>query len=373
MDLTQVVDNEELGKAAYAEIEAEKEGDKPGEPEATPAKDAKKKPEPDASDDEPAEGGEKDGEPAEGKDKADDKPADKADDDKSGEDEPAPEEGDHLAVDKKITEYAEKHKMTYAEAKEDIEKTGEILKQYKNDPAEMARAMRNKDREYHKLKADQEKAAAKKEPLFRRMSDEQFIGWAKAEVAKKPEFVEKFREKFPARSESMSDEAIIEEIVDRELTVYHEKATEKENEIKSAASKRRDDLVVAIPEADRRFIPEVKALLQNISDADLLNSDDIVKDALLMAKGKTYDSDIKAAEERGFKRAKEGAQIVGVKPSASGSAPVKGKTSVTLNAKQKERAEQMFGNMAGVDGPEDCYKAYREAFEDELKKDPKFV
>ena len=359
MDLTQEVDNEELGKQAYAELEAEKEGDKPGEPEATPAKDAKKKPEPDASEDEPAEGGEKDGEPADSKEnKADDEPAQ------------APESGD---LDKKITEYAEKHKMTYAEAKEDVEKTEEILKQYKNDPAEMARAMRNKDREYHKLRAEQEKAASKKEPLFRRMTDDQFIGWAKAEVAKKPEFVEKFREKFPARSESMSDEAIIEEIVDRELMVYHDKATEKENEIKSTASKRRDDLVVAIPEADRRFIPEVKALLQGISDADLLNSDDIVKDALLMAKGKTYDADIKAAEERGFKRAKEGAQIVGVKPSASGSAPVKGKPGIALNAKQKERAEQMFGNMAGVDGPEDCYKAYRETYEDELKKDPKFV
>jgi hypothetical protein len=360
LDLTQAVDSEELGKEAYAELEAEKEGDKTGEKEATPVKDAKKKPEPEASDDEPADSEDKDGEPAKGNEEnAEEDPQDG--EEKSGD------------LDKKITEYAEKHKITYAEAKEDIEKTEEILKQYKNDPAEMARAMRNKDREYHKLRAEQEKAAAKKEPLFRRMTDEQFISWAKTELQKKPEFVEKFREKFPAKSETMSDEAIIEEIVDRELMNYHDVATQKENEIKSTATKRRDELVVAIPEADRRFIPEVKSLLQNISDADLLNSEDIVKDALLMAKGKSYDADIKAAEERGFKRAKEGAQIVGVKPSASGATPVKGKSGVSLNAKQKARAEQMFGNMAGVEGPEDCYKAYRETYEDELKKDPNFV
>lgn len=352
---------EQIAEQAYAEIEAEKNGDKPGESKATPDKDAKKKPEPDAPNDEQAETEKTDGESGEGnEDKADEKPADgESEAEESGEDR-----------DKKITDYAEKHKMTYAEAKEDVEKTEEILKQYKNDPAEMARAMRNKDREYHKLRSEAEKAAAKKEPVFQRMTDDQFIEFAKAELGKKPEFIEKYRAKFPARSESMSDEAIIEEIADRELAIYHDKATEKETEIKTTAARLRDEMISSLPESDRRFIPDVKALMEKIGDNDLIRNEGIIQDALKMVKGARYDADIKAAEERGFKRAKEGAQIVGVKASAEGSKGAKPKGGVVLNDRQKSKAEDMYGHTYS---PEECHRLYKETFEDELKKDPKFV
>lgn len=363
VELTQ----DEIAKQAYDEIEAEKEGREPGEPKATPDKDAKKKPETPDTDDEPADESQKDGEADEGKDKsADDKAEDKADDE--------PSEIDGVAADKKIIEYAEKHKMTYVEAKEDIEKTEEILKQFKNDPAEMARAMRNKDREYHKLRAEAEKAAAKKEPAFKRMTDDQYVDWAKEHVKKNADtMVAKFRERFPAKSESMSDEAIIEEIAVQSLPEYKEKASAKEAEIKSQASQKRDEMLSGLSDADKRFIPEVKALLQSVSDHDLITSDDLVKDALYMAKGRKYDADIKAAEERGYKRAKEGAQIVGTKPSGEGSKGVKTKVGISLTNAQKARAEQMFGNTTGVNGAEDCYKLFRETFEDELKENPKFV
>lgn len=351
---------EEIAKQAYDEIEAEKEGRELGEPKATPNPDAKKKPETPDADDEPAEASDKDGDDGEGNDK----PAEDGDE--------ADEDG--VAADKRITEYAEKHKMTYVEAKEDIEKTDEILKQFKNDPAEMARAMRNKDREYHKLRAEAEKAAARKEPAFKRMTDDQYIYWAKEHITKNAEtMVAKFRERFPAKSESMSDEAIIEEMAVQSLPEYKEKASAKEAEIKSQASQKRDEMLAGLSDADKRFIPDVKALLQSVSDHDLITSDDLIKDALYMAKGRKYDADIKAAEERGYKRAKEGAQIVGVKPSGEGSKGVKTKVGIVLTTAQKSRAEQMFGHTTGVTGPEDCYKLFRETFEDELKENPKFV
>jgi len=386
-ELNVEVEQETLAAQAYEEIAAEKEGREPANLLSTPKKDEKKKEESSASDDEQAKDGEKDGDAKDGnEDKADEKADEKAtEDEKTDEeagdsDKEADESADKKAEDgdqdKKISEYAEKHSMTYAEAKEDLEKTAEILKQYKNDPAEMAKAMRNKDREYHKLKAEAEKANAKKEPVYQRMTESQFIAHARTFIPEKhPEMIEKYRADFPAKSESMSDEAIVEEVAQLSLSVYNREADKKEAAIKETASKKRDELIAGVPVADRRFIPEVKALLLETSDASVLSEGFGIQDALYWAKGKAFDAEVKAAEERGFKRAKEGGVILGTKPMADGSKGSGGsKTSGgSLNLAQKQRAEQMFGNTMGVNGPEDCYKLFKETFEDELKKDPKFV
>jgi hypothetical protein len=367
-----------LYKQAMDEIEAEKDGQQPDDKPATPPK---KKDEGEESESEgnPDEGGD-DGENEGGaKDTKDEKkPKEKADE--------TPDDGDKgeevdTDLDKEIQAYAEKHKLTYAEAKEDREKTAEILKQFKNDPAEMARAMRNKDREYHKLKTEQEKAAVKKEPIFKRMTDSQFIDWAKRTLKERPEDqkeneeyihpeVMKFRQLYPTTAESLSDDQIIERIVAESLPKYHQKAAEKEGEIKTTASKKRDELISSVAEADRRFIPDVKAILLETDDEDVLSDKMDIKDALHWAKGKRYDADIKAAEERGAKRAKENPTIAGVKPSGQGSSGNTPKTGVALTDKQKKRAVEMYGN--NYDDSE-CFKLYKETFEDEIKKDKNFV
>ena len=347
---TEDEDFEAVAEKAYARAEKEEKGEVeiPAGTD-TQNKDSETEGQTDDKTDKPADSEAKNGKPAEGND---DKPADDA---------------DGVAADKKITEYAEKHKMTYAEAKEDIEKTEEIIKQFKNDPAEMARAMRNKDREYHKLRLETEKAAAKKEPAFQRMTDDQYISWAKKHIKENDEtMVAKFRERFPAKSEAMSDEAIIEEIAVQSLPEYKEKASAKEAEIRSSAMKRRDEMISGLSEADRKFIPDVKALLQSVSDHDLITSDDLVKDALYMAKGRKYDADIKAAEERGYKRAIEKPQIIGVK-NGGGQRP--SGSAVGLNANQKAVAKEMFG--ADYDDDK-SFDMFQRLYKDELKKNPNF-
>lgn len=358
-------DSDEIAEEAYRELEAENGGQPTGESESTRKKpDDKEESQPEDKSDEQTQDAEKeDGESEEGnEDKADKKDGEGEDataENKEGEDE-----------DKQITEYAEKHGMTYAEAKEDIEKTAEIIKQYKNDPAEMARAMRNKDREYHKLRSEVDKSKEKKEPVFRRMNDDQFREWARQEVRKHEKMVEKYREKFPARSEAMSDDAVIEEIVEQELRIYGERASKKEQEIKDTASKKRESLISSIKEADRRFIPEIKAMLQETEDTEVIRDDFDMNDMVFWAKGKRYDADIKEAEERGEKRAKEGAKILGSKPGSGGSKPQSSKSGgVGLTKAQKERALEMFG--ADYDD-EKSYQMFRETYADELKKNANF-
>lgn len=357
-------DGAEIAAEAYAEQDAAEKGEVlDTKPASTPKKDDEKAGEPENKPDEQGEGAEKDGEGAESnKEEAEEESADESKDDKGVEDR-----------DKQITEHAEKHKMTYAEAKEDIEKTEEIIKQYKNDPAEMARAMRNKDREYSKLRSETEKAKEKKAPVFQRMTDDQFRDWAKNQPLKeggetRQNMVDGYRAKFPARSESMSDEAIVEEIVERELMIYNEKAGQKEKEIKDTAASKRNELITAIAEADRRFIPELKALLLETDDAAvIMNGDTLIQDALWLVKGKAYDADIKAAEERALKRLKESPEILGTK-GGGGSKP-SGNKSTGLNETQKECAINMFG----ADNPDEkCFDMFKDMYKDELKKNPKF-
>lgn len=276
----------------------------------------------------------------------------------------------------KVRAYAEKNRMTVEEAKEDIEKTEAILKQYKNDPVEMARAMRNKDREYHKLKAEQEKAKPK-EPVFKRWSDDQVRDFAKNRFARPtPDMLDangeikeiaEYRAKFPGRSEIMSDAAILEDIVEDVVREYHGVAAQKEGELKQRAAKAREDVFAGIAEADSRFIPDAKAIVANIDDEFLLSDSFDINEVIWSVKGQRYDADIKAAEERGFKRAQQKPTIAGVKPaSSSGVKPTAGSV---LNAAQRARAEEMFD----TDTAEDAHRMFRETFADELAKDKNFV
>ena len=361
-------DAEEVAAEAYAEQDqAEKGQSEETKPASTPKKDDDKAGKPEDGSEELGESTEKDGE------------GDKANEDKADE---GSEEGSEKAAkddksvedrDKQITEYAEKHKLTYAEAKEDIEKTEEIVKQYKNDPAEMARAMRNKDREYSKLRSETEKAKEKKAPVFQRMTDDQFRDWAKNQPLKeggenRQKMVDGYRAKFPARSEAMSDEAIVEEIVERELMIYNEKAGQKEKEIKDTATSKRNELITAVAEADRRFIPELKALLLETDDAAvIMNGDTLIQDALWLVKGKAYDTDIKAAEERALKRLKESPEILGTK--GGGQSKPSGQKSTGLTEAQKNRAIEMYGS---DNTDEKCFDMFKDSYKDELKKNPKF-
>ena len=282
------------------------------------------------------------------------------------------------APEDKIKAYAEKNSLTIDEAKDEIEKTERIIAQYKNDPAEMAKALRNKDREYSKLRAETEKAKPKQE-VFRRMDENQFHNWAKNRFSNPTpdmldadgnvKMVQEFRRKYPAKSEIMTDEAIVEEIIDASYREYQGVAAQKESEVKSEAQKMRETLVQSVPESDRKFVPYVKKVLQEADDAGLLQGDFDVSFALRLAKGERYDADIKEAEERGFKRAQQKATIAGVRPAGAGTSGVaKSVAKVQLNDQQKERAELMFQRVS----KDDAYRMFSETYEEELKKNKNF-
>lgn len=365
---------------ALEEIQAEKEGrdpkrvlDKQDEDSESKDNDGNSENSEDQGDDDHG----KDDDANEDADK-DDSETDKDEDDSDAGD----EEGDVNVLDKEITEHAEKEGLTYAEAKEDLEKNARIIEQYGNDPKKMAKAMREKDKEYQKLRLEKEKAE-KKEPMFVRKSDSQFLAEVKTLLSNPKDedlddegslpIITGFRKKWPARSESMSDEAIIEIIAEDALKEYRTLADKKEKEIETTANKRRDDFISELPKADRRFIPEIKAILSKTDSFTLADESFNFKDIVDLIKGRSYDADIKAAEERGAKRATEKPQIAGLQSAKGGSnngGRGKNDAALGLNEKQKKRAIEMYGSNYE---DEECFKMYKDTFEDRLKEDPKFV
>lgn len=368
-DTMQVIerDGDEIAAEVYAEMDAAEKGlDLTADNDSTRKKDESEEAQTVKESEEQAEGGEEDGDAAK---EGNEEEADKKD--AEGEEKAEGEEEKEVTEDrdKQITEYAEKHRMTYAEAKEDIEKTEGIIQQFKNDPVEMARALRGKDREYHKLKNQMESKEKKEALVFKRMTDDQYRAYAKDKVSEP--MIQKYREKFPAKSEAMSDEAIKEEIIEHTLGDYHRLSDDKERDMRNEATKIRETLIQDIQEKDRRFIPEVKSIIYEMDDVSIIQGDNLLEDALLWAKGKAYDADIKAAEERAVKRMKENPEIMGKKPSAGSSKTSTPAKETGLTNAQKERAIEMFGEDNQDD--EKCFKLFKETYEEELKKNPRFI
>jgi hypothetical protein len=357
--------NEEIAEVALAEYEAEKSGQEPSEKAVTPEKDTASE-EANLESEKPAENQENvDGEKTDEKENLE-KPAEKSPSDETEQ--------------QKIEAYAIKHKLTVEEAKEDLEKTKSVLEQFKNNPDELAKALRNKDKEYHKLKNEIEKSKPK-EPVFTRLSDDQFRAAALQKMQERPagispdvEYVHpniiKYREMYPAKSRYMEDDAIMEEIADVCLQEYKILANQKEHEIKSTSNQKREEMLLGIAENDRKFIPEIKTILHSVDDVAIASGNFDMSYAVYLAKGKKYDEDIKAAEERGYKRAKESANIAGIKTSSAGTSKSTKIDIVGLNEAQKKEALEMYGDNYDSDM---AFKLYKETFEDDLKKNKNFL
>ncbi len=360
------MDEDLIAKMAYEEQDAEREGREPKDFLSKPEKDDEEETETNDDPNEP----EIDEVPVEDTEEETEETEDEEPKlEKDGEEESETQEPD---LDTVITEHAQKYKMTYAEAKDDIEKIDGIVEQFKSDPKELAQALRNKDREYDKLKNESVKKESEAEPVFQALTESQFRNIAIDKIDNEPDkYVDAYKKRYPAKAELMSDEAIIEEIVDREYVGYQSYAKEQEVDIKTNAISKRDEILSGISEEDRRFLPDVKALLSKLTDVDVLSPDFDSTYLIHISKGKNFDKEIKAAEERGYRRAKDGATILGVK-SRGKQKPTQKAIETSLSEDQKHRAEEMFPESDGY-SKEKAYAEFKDTFKDALKKDPQYI
>lgn len=292
-------------------------------------------------------------------DKSGDKPEEKQEDKKKSE--PTADE---------VKAYALKHEISEADAKKEIQKNRDTLAFYK-DPESLARSHRKLQSEFDSLKAKVDKGDKPEAPKLTGDPNQAI----RTHVDKNREqIVEKFRQKYPAKSELMTDEAIVEEVIDRAEQNYNVWREKRSIEITKEAADKRDVLISGLNETDKEFIADIKAALKETHDSIILDPEFTLSDIVRWAKGGKFDDRVKTAYDEGYRKGKEEAQILGerVPPKPKGTGAKTGSAEVVnLNDDQKERALEMF-DIPGLPD-EEKFKMYKDTFKKDLQKNPRFV
>lgn len=269
-----------------------------------------------------------------------------------------------------LAAYANKHAIPIEAAKEEIARNKAILEKYKNDPMEVAKAYHLSQVEFNKLKAESQKQAQTADPVIQQImaNPKGYVeNFVKVNSAK---LIEEFRRDNPAKSRDMDDEQITEELRDRGLGILQARMTTYQSDLKINASRKREEFLSSIPEADRSFIPEIRTVLDKLPDHQVAAPNFEFKDLIRWAKGGADIDKVKRAEfDRGYKAGLEKAKILGEvgQPSPAGKAKQRPSAQAgnDMTAYQKDQARQMFGNV--YDNDDDIFKAYKEVTQSRKK------
>ncbi len=257
-----------------------------------------------------------------------------------------------------IAEYAKNGGLSAEEAKEEVTKLRAISAKYGNDPVKIAKAYREVQSAYDKQKVT---ASSNVNPAVAAIAANPrsyVIGELKKNAEK---LIAEFREQNPARSRDMDDEQVTEEIVERGTFAIKDQIRGYEIQLKKEASNKREEFIKGIPEADRRYLPEIKPVLEQLPDYQVISNTFRFEDLVSWAKGKSVDRLVKEAEERVHKQyeAKD-RKIVGEISKSPQTTKVKQtpeqSKSTGMSKWQKDQALQMFASSSMSD--DEKFEAY---------------
>lgn len=264
-----------------------------------------------------------------------------------------------------VKSYAERNNLSLDDAAEEINQNRKILDKYKNDPEELAKAYRNQQSEYDKSKTHQQQVQQNNVAQQIIADPKGFINNALSKNRDK--LLTAFRTENPARSDLMTDDAILEELRDKGMANLQVEIANYQAKTQKDAMNKRDTLMSSLKEADKAFSQDIKAMLYKLPDHQVADPGFNFKDLVRWAKGNdtVITKMVKDAEERAYKRAMEDKRVLGDASVAKGTSSVKPRQKTVtvsgdkLNNFQKRRAVEMFGS-AYPGSDEECYKAYEE-------------
>jgi len=268
----------------------------------------------------------------------------------------------------RLEKIAKEEGRTVEEIKAEEEKDRNVAERHGNDPIKLARALRKEQSGYEKQKDEVEQLRR-----FKEQADAQIVQFNEQQLEERMEkgredIIEKYRDKFPGEeTDKLSDDVVFERgkgIIRKALEERQKVRTEK---IKADAETKRIDLVKNLPEEFKDFIPEIKKLLEECGDSQILDKEFDISYLGNYIRGKKFTPDyVKSSEEAFYKRGVEQAKIIPKVPQAK---PGSDKTiTVTLTDSQKNRAEEMYGRREGWTRQ----RMWEEYFKSDLKEDSKW-
>ncbi len=245
-----------------------------------------------------------------------------------------------------LAEYAKKTGLSPEDAKAEVESLRAISKKYGDDPVKLAKAYREVQSAYDKQKVT---ASSNVNPAVAAIvanPRSHVVG----EVNKNAEkLITEFREQNPARSRDMDDEQVTEEIVERATFALKSQIRDYEIQVKRDAGNKREEFLNSLAEADRSLLPQIKPILEQLPDYQVVGAGFKFEDLVYYAKGKSVDRLVKEAEDRIHKQyASKDRKIVGeiAKPSQTTKVkqtPEQSKGAL-MSKWQKDQALQMFAS-----------------------------
>ena len=254
------------------------------------------------------------------------------------------------ALVEEVKSYATEHKVSEEDARKDLESIGKIVENSKGDARLIAKNYHHLQRA--KTRTDEELKALKNAPPpmaeVTSESVEKAIEAGKITMKGKSATKEQLIEAYRDREEDLAgleDELVFKLLVREMKGKFEEAGRGNAAKLSSEAKDKKAKLINELSEDAKKYLPEMQPVIDRLSDAQIMSKNFSLEDMVLWSKGKAFDTSVKDAEERGFKRGVEARKILGEikKPGEGGTKTKKtggGKTNLT-DAQQK-KAEEMF-------------------------------
>lgn len=281
------------------------------------------------------------------------------------------EEAKKKAVEQEIEAYAKEHNVSVAEAREDLESISKIQEKYKGDAKQLAKANLHLQRIYSRtqeeLKTFKDAKPSSEAKEITLEAVEKYMEEGKVTIngkqASREQIIEAYREAYPDLTDTLEDDKVFK-LAAKEYKERLEKVVEKQNsEIGVKAKEKRETVLNSLSESDKKFLPEIKPLIEKLSDAQVMDEHFNIETYLHYAKGKLFDETVKRLDdekkafgEKEYKRGLEEAKILGIKRQPDGKPPKDG--NISLTDEQKKRAREMFDNPEISE--EQAYQLYRD-------------
>lgn len=271
------------------------------------------------------------------------------------------------SFDEDVKQYMEKHRVDEKVARADVEGIYNQIKHYNGDVKQIAKALLNSQRGYSKLEQEnksirdravehQEAKPVSDKDIRSRVERGEWVlpsgrkdsnGNEILRVSSKDEIVSIFCKQNPELTEDLDSEKVFALACKEIAGSVNESRKRSTEAVPEKAKAKRAELMANLKDAiNPEYVEELKENISDLSDSDVLNPDFDIKFAATFVKGVHYDEAIAKAEKTGYERGlvagKENVKIVESNKLPASDGGTRKKTTITLTADQKERAEQMF-------------------------------
>lgn len=258
------------------------------------------------------------------------------------------------AVEDEIKAYVEENEVTEEKAKEDIEAINQMIDETGGDVKKLAKSYLHirqlQSKQSGQLKKANEMLSAPRELTIDTVINE-VIDKGKITVngqkATREQIVEAYRAEHSDITTDVSDEVVLKMAAKDIKSGIEQQNVTRRAELSVKAKEKRSELISALSDKDKQFLPKVKGMIDNLTDAQIMHEDFSLTPYIRYAKGTDREKYGQQRYDEGYKKGKEEAVIENKKAKIG---PSDGSTKSKSNKgfkremsnREQERARDMF-------------------------------